>query len=125
MHHLRREHGLIINHKKVYRLYKELDVLKNQRVKKTKIKRTIAANRSITGSNQLWKMDIKYGYIEGEDKFFYMLNIIDVFDRSIVDYHMDFHWEAKDATALLRQNLIRRNLFEEWILPPLFWRAAN
>ncbi|EPN2036596.1 transposase [Clostridium botulinum] len=53
MHHLRREHGLIINHKKVYRLYKELDVLKNQRVKKTKIKRTIAANRSITGSNQL------------------------------------------------------------------------
>ncbi|EKN40896.1 hypothetical protein CFSAN001627_16618 [Clostridium botulinum CFSAN001627] len=53
MHHLRREHGLIINHKKVYRLYKELDALKNQRVKKTKIKRTIAANRSITGSNQL------------------------------------------------------------------------
>lgn len=58
-------------------------------------------------------MDIKYGYTEGEDKFFYMLNIIDVFDRSIVDYHMDFHWEAKDAIALLRQNLIRRNLFEE------------
>ncbi|EPY2276943.1 IS3 family transposase [Clostridium sporogenes] len=113
MHYLRREYKLIINHKKVYRLCKELNVLKDQRSTKPKVKRSIAINRTITGSNQLWEMDIKYGYIEGEDKFFYMLNIIDIFDRSIVDYHMGFHCEAKDATALLRQALIRRNLFEE------------
>ncbi len=113
MHHLRREYGLIINHKKVYRLCKELNVLKKQRVKKTKVKRTIAANRTITDSNQLWEMDIKYGYIERQDKFFYMLNIIDIFDRNIVDYYIGFHCEAKDATALLRQSLIRRNLFVE------------
>lgn len=54
MHHLRREYGLIINHKKVYRLCKELDILKNQRVIKPKVKRSIAVNRIITGSNQLW-----------------------------------------------------------------------
>ncbi|MCY6354508.1 IS3 family transposase [Clostridium sp. ZS2-4] len=119
MHNLKREYELIINHKKVYRLCKELDVLKNQRVKKPKIKRTIAINRIITGSNQLWEMDIKYGYVEGEDKFFYMLNIIDIFDRSIVNYHMGFHCEAKDATALLRQSLIRRNLFEEGAKRPV------
>ena len=69
MHYLKREYGLIINHKKVYRLCKELDILKNQRVIKPKVKRNIAAKRIITGSNQLWEMDIKYGYIEGEDKF--------------------------------------------------------
>ncbi|MEY8000703.1 hypothetical protein AB8U03_10915 [Clostridium sp. Mt-5] len=60
----------------------------------------------------MWEIDIKYGYIDGEDKFFYILNIIDIFDRRIVDYHMGFHCEAKDATALLRCELIRINLFE-------------
>ncbi|NFQ35130.1 IS3 family transposase [Clostridium sporogenes] len=59
MHYLKREYGLIINHKKVYRLCKELDILKNQRAIKPKVKRSIAANRIITGSNQLWEMDIK------------------------------------------------------------------
>jgi len=31
-HNLRRKHNLIINHKKVYRLCKELQILRNQRV---------------------------------------------------------------------------------------------
>ncbi len=51
MHYLKREYGLVINHKKVYRLCKELDILKNQRAIKPKVKRSIAANRIITGSN--------------------------------------------------------------------------
>lgn len=38
-------------------------------------------------------MDIKYRYIEGEDKFFYMLNIIYIF----VDYHIGFNCEVKDS----------------------------
>ncbi|MGJ0908095.1 IS3 family transposase [Clostridium botulinum] len=59
MHYLKREYGLVINHKKVYRLCKELDILKNQSAIKPKVKRSIAANRIITGSNQLWEMDIK------------------------------------------------------------------
>lgn len=71
-YHLRKYYNLIINHKKVYRLCKELGILKDQRVIKSTVKRTIAVNRTITGSNQLWEMDIKYGYIQGEDKFFYI-----------------------------------------------------
>lgn len=118
-YHLRRNYKLTINHKKVYRLCKELGILKDQRVIKPKVKRTIAVNRIITGSNQLWEMDIKYGYIRGEDKFFYLLNLIDIFDRSIIDYHMGFHCEAKDAAALLRKCLIRRNLFEQGAHKPV------
>jgi len=118
-YHLRRNYKLAINHKKVYRLCKELGILKDQRVVKPKVKRTIAVNRIITGSNQLWEMDIKYGYIHGEDKFFYLLNLIDIFDRSIIDYHMGFHCEAKDAAALLRKCLIRRNLFVEGTEKPV------
>lgn len=118
-YHLRKHYKLTINHKKVYRLCKELGILKDQRVIKPKVKRTIAVNRTITGSNQLWEMDIKYGYIHGEDKFFYLLNLIDVFDRSIIDYHMGFHCEAKDAAALLRKCLMQRNLFAEGALKPV------
>lgn len=118
-YHLRKYYNLIINHKKVYRLCKELGILKDQRVIKPKVKKTIAINRTITGSNQLWEMDIKYGYIHGEDKFFYLLNLIDIFDRSIIDYHMGFHCEAKDAAALLRKCLIRRDLFIEGTKKPV------
>lgn len=118
-YHLRKYYDLTINHKKVYRLCKELGILKDQRVIKPKTKRTIAVNRIITGSNQLWEMDIKYGYIHGEDKFFYLLNLIDIFDRSIIGYHMGFHCEAKDAAALLRKCLIRRNLFVEGAEKPV------
>lgn len=36
-----------------------------------------------------------------------------------MDYHIGFHCEAKDATALLRQSLIRRNLFDEGAKRPV------
>ena len=48
-----------------------------------------------------------------------MLNIIDIFDRNIVDYHIGFHCEAKDATALLSKSLIKRELFAEGATRPV------
>ncbi|SHD76853.1 hypothetical protein [Schnuerera ultunensis] len=69
---LRRKFNLIINKKKVYRLCKELEVLRPQRKIKPKFPRKIAINREITTSNSLWEVDVKYGYIHGEDRFFYI-----------------------------------------------------
>jgi putative transposase len=57
---LRRKYSLIINKKKVYRLCKELGVLRPQRQKKVSYPRKLARNRIIKGSNQLWEADIKY-----------------------------------------------------------------
>lgn len=71
-YYLRKYYNLVINHKKVYRLCKELGVLKDQRVTRPKVKITLAANMTITASNQLWEMDIKHGYIQGDDKLFYL-----------------------------------------------------
>ncbi|PTY81890.1 hypothetical protein B5V88_02120 [Heyndrickxia sporothermodurans] len=65
---LRRKYHLIINKKKVYRLCKELDILRPQRQKKVSYPRKLARNRTIKSSNKLWEIDIKYGYIEGEDR---------------------------------------------------------
>ncbi|WP_407845459.1 transposase [Clostridium tetani] len=44
---------------------------------------------------------------------------MDIFDRNIVDYHMGSHCEAKNATALLRKSLIRRDLFTEGTTRPV------
>jgi putative transposase len=39
--------------------------------------RKLTNNRLIQASNELWEMDIKYGYIAGEGRFFFLafLNI--------------------------------------------------
>jgi len=116
-YYLRRKYNLIINHKKVYRLCKELQILKKQRIIKPEIKSTISINRIIKKSNELWEADIKYGYIAGENKFFFVLSVIDVFDRSIVDYYMGFSCTGLDALSLLRRCLIKRNLFESTAKP--------
>ena len=72
---------LIINHKKVYRLCKELNILRPQRKIKGRHPRRLAKQETITGSNQLWEMDTKYGFIDGTQQFFFQLSLIDVFDR--------------------------------------------
>jgi len=107
---LNNQYDLVINKKKVYRLCKELDILAPQRQKKLKHPRKIAINREITGSNQLWEMDIKYGYIAGENRFFYLLGVIDVFDRAIIDYHIGLSCEGKHAASLIQRSLWRRKL---------------
>jgi len=73
---LKQEYGLIINHKKVYRLCKELGILLPRRKVKFARPRRLAQRDTVTGPNQLWQMDVKYGYIEGTDQFFFQLSLI-------------------------------------------------
>lgn len=114
---LRREYNLVINKKKVYRLCKELGILRPQRKKKAQPPRKLARNRTVTDSNQLWEADIKYGYIEGEDRFFFVMSIIDVYDRGIVAYHNGLSCTAKNAVQALQQALLRRQQFSAEIKP--------
>lgn len=110
---LRREYNLVINKKKVYRLCKELDILRPQRQKKTYYPRKLARNRVITSSNQLWETDIKYGYIEGEQRFFFVCSIIDVFDRAIIAYHIGLSCSGQDVSQALQQALLKRQQFNK------------
>jgi len=77
-----------------------MDILRPQIRKIIRYPRVIASNHIITGSNQLWGTDLKYGYIHGEDRFFYKLSYLDVFDRTIVNSHIGLKCEAK--TLFLR-----------------------
>ena len=58
--------------------------------------------------NQLWQFDIKYGYIHGENRFFYLLVFIDVFSKDVVGYHIGLRCLARHLTLTFEHAL--RNL---------------
>lgn len=105
---LRDRRGLILGKKKVYRLCKELGILHQQRPTQSRYPRRLARNREITGPNQLWQMDIKYGYVMGQDRFFFVLSLIDVFDRVIVGYYRGSSCHAVAVVETLEEALRSR-----------------
>lgn len=114
---LKDDYSLKINKKKVYRICKELDILKPQRELKKNRPRRLAERKEVNGPNQLWEMDLKYGFIAGEDKFFFQLSLIDVYDRSVISYHLGLSCKAKDATRVLKRALGKRQLTKGMDLP--------
>lgn len=105
---LRQAYQFVVNKKKIYRLCKEMGVLKEQRKKRVLHPKRIAKNHTITGSDQLYEMDIKYGYIAGEDRFFFVQECLDVFDRSVVAYHIGLSCTAEDVKRTLQEALWKR-----------------
>lgn len=108
---LKKVYDLKINKKKVYRLCRELDILMPQRKKKTKYPRKLARNRIVNGPNQLWQLDIKYGYITTSRRFFYLASIIDVCDKTIIAHHKGKTCEAQHMVDLLHEALMRRQIY--------------
>jgi putative transposase len=84
--YLRHDFDLVINKKKVYRLCQGLGILHSRRPVRSAYPRHVARTRCITGPNQLWQMDIKYGVIADSGRFFFTCSVIDVYDRTIVGY---------------------------------------
>ncbi|MNV84810.1 Integrase core domain protein [compost metagenome] len=60
-------------------------------------------------------MDIKYGYVTGVERFFFVLSIIDVFDRVVVGQYRGPVCEAKHVVQTLWQALQSRVEFGEEI----------
>ena len=104
-HYFKRDYGIIINHKKVYRLCKQHNLLLPRNKKKIKKNTKVCINRVINSPNKLWQFDIKYGYIHGENRFFYLLAFIDIFTKDIVNYHIGLSCKAKDLKITYEQAL--------------------
>lgn len=78
--------------------------------KKVKFNRKICTNKTITGPNQLWEFDIKYGYIHGENRHFYILTFLDVFTRKQVNYHVGLSCKARDLKFTFNEALKKENI---------------
>ncbi|MDZ7542565.1 DDE-type integrase/transposase/recombinase, partial [Clostridium perfringens] len=105
---IRNQYGVKLNKKKSYRLCKEQGILQKQRQRIPKHPRRLPKNQVVTRSNQLWQMDIKYGYVIGQERFFFVLSIIDVFDRVVVQQYRGPVCEAKHVVQTLWRALQSR-----------------
>ena len=118
---VRRDNGIILNHKKAYRLCREMKLLRKY-VPQPREKKVLASNKKVKSSNRLWEIDVKYGYIHGIEKTFYVCEIIDVFDRTIIDYHIGFSCTAEDVCNSLIRAVNKR---PEIIPEELYIRSDN
>jgi putative transposase len=76
-----------------------------KRKKKIKKIKNLASNLKITGPNQLWQFDIKYGYAHGESRPLYFLALVDVFTKKVVNYHLGYRCQASDLKLNLKMAL--------------------
>ncbi|OYT15839.1 MAG: transposase [Bacteroidetes bacterium 4572_77] len=81
--------GYYINHKKVYRLMKENNLL---RLPKKRNERTYAKYRIVTPKEPLevLEMDIKYVWVTQDKRHAYILTIIDTFTRYVLHWQVGF-----------------------------------
>jgi len=88
--------GYYINHKKVYRLMKEYVLLERAR-KKTG--RDFVKYRRVTPSGPLrvLEMDIKYVWVNGTQKYAYILTVIDTFTRYVLDWVVGYSMKSEQV----------------------------
>ena len=115
-HQLRREEGIIVNHKRVLRLMREDNLLCLRRkafVPCTTDSRhdweivpNLARGLRLTGLDQLWVADITY--IRLREEFVYLAVVIDAFSRRVIGWAMADHLQASLAIDALTMALEER-----------------
>lgn len=92
-----------INHKKVYRLMKENHLLCGKRIK-VQGKRKWVKHRRITAIRPMEYLclDIKYIWVEGENRWYYQLAVMDVYSRRILCWIFQRSIRQNDVVALMR-----------------------
>lgn len=103
--------GYLINKKKVYRLMKENKLLCGK-VIKTQGKRQWVKYRRIEATKpmQYLCLDIKHVWVQGENRWYYQLAIMDVFSRRIITWIFQPNIRQKDVVALMRYLDLRYGL---------------
>lgn len=92
-----------INKKKVYRLMKENHLLCGRKIK-TQGKRTFVKFRRIHARRPMEYLclDIKYVWVQGENRYYYQLAVMDVFSRRILCWIFQRSVKQKDVVGLMR-----------------------
>ena len=115
-HELRREHGLIVNHKRVLRLMRQDNLLCLRRkpfVPRTTNSRhdwtivpNLARGLQLTACDQLWVADITY--IRLQEEFAFLAVVLDAFSRAVIGWKMADHLRASLAIDALNMALEER-----------------
>jgi putative transposase len=116
-HELRREHGIIVNHKRVLRLMRQDNLLCLRRkpfVPRTTDSRhdwtivpNLARGLQLTACDQLWVADITY--IRLQEEFAFLAVVLDAFSRAVIGWKMADHLRASLAIDALNMALEERH----------------
>lgn len=112
------EQRIYINHKKIYRLCDENDLLlfRQEEKKKRKFKKSRCEYLEVSKPNQLWQFDLKYIWIHGEDRWCFLLAFIDVVSKKITGWYLGKTCKAGDLVFTLNQALKNEGITHEHAL---------
>jgi len=98
---LKKRYGIIVNHKKIYRMRKELGLIRKHR-KHTKHPKRRPRDHEVSEPNKYWEADIKFMPTE-KDGYVPMIDIIDVRDRAIVGTHLGEKSKSKNFIECIKK----------------------
>jgi putative transposase len=110
--------GYLINHKKVYRIMQDYSLLKE---KHRKTERTYVKYRKVlpTSPLEVLEMDIKFVWVEKDQRYAFILSVIDTFTRVILAWEFAFSfkqalvkkvWERIIEKHLQPYDCLKRNI---------------
>lgn len=118
------EKSIYINHKKIYRLCDENNLLLFKQGFKSKrvfVKRRCNYS-SVSQPNELWQFDLKYIWIHGENRWCFFLGFIDVVSKKITGWYVGKTCKSGDLVFTLNQAIKNENISSE---SPLTIRSDN
>jgi transposase InsO family protein len=97
--------GFIINHKKVYRLMKSVDLLKEKHEKPSK---KYAKYRKVFPSQpyEVLEYDIKFVWVEEYKRHVYILTVIDTFTRVVLHWYAGYYIKKEQVKQIWEQVII-------------------
>ena len=123
-HYLAIEQKIYINHKKIYRLCNEANILlfkKSDKQKKVFVK-TRCHYSEVSKPNQLWQFDLKYIWIHGENRWCFFLGFIDVVSKKVTGWYVGKTCKAGGLVFTLNQAIKNEKITSE---NPLTIRSDN
>jgi putative transposase len=103
-YHLRDELGYLINHKKVFRLMRDNQLL--YRAKKHRVGNKTWVSKLVpepTTAFSYWEFDIKFMYIHGTGKMVPLLTVIDVYSRWVLGHMFQESIKKEDVKAFFKE----------------------
>jgi len=104
--YIRNVYGIIVNHKKLHRLRKKLGLVGKYK-RRERHPYTRSRSITVTKANQLWEADITFVKTR-EDGNAAILNIIDVYDRSIVGTYVGKSCKKEHFIQLMKIAITKR-----------------
>jgi len=102
--------GMHVNHKRVYRVYREAGLM-IRRKRRKRLLRVGVVRAAVTGANQEWALDFVHDAAESGRKF-RVLSVIDVYTRECLALEVDTSFASRRVTRELERIVAERGVPE-------------